>query len=122
MTLILWALSLDGQALPIECQAIRLTLEAHTGESVLMQPDVKELLTSGQAGAVLHKSTSTISRWAMSGELRPVARIAVGPHGVFLFDPEDVKRKALELALGPDRGQTLDLDLSGTKKEERKAG
>jgi helix-turn-helix protein len=100
--------------------AIHLTLKAHAGEIVPMQhPDVKELLTSGQVAAVLHRSSSTISRWAKSGELRPVARIAVA-HGVFLFDPEDVKKKAIELALGPDHGQTLELDLPETPK--RKAG
>jgi hypothetical protein len=96
-----------------------LTVKAQAGEIVPMQnPDVKELLTSGQVAAVLHKSTSTISRWAKSGELRPIARVAAG-NGFFLFDPEVVKQKAIDLALGTDRGQTLDLDLD---KPMRKAG
>jgi hypothetical protein len=82
----------------------------------MQNPDVKELLTSGQVAAVLHRSTSTISRWAKSGELCPVAKVAAG-NGFFLFDPEVVKQKALDLALGTDHGQTLDLEI-----DTRKAG
>lgn len=73
-------------------------------------PDVRELLTAGQAAAVLHKSTSTICRWAKNGELRPAAKIASG-QGVYLFDPEVIKQKALELALGRPQGDTLDLEI-----------
>lgn len=75
--------------------------------------DVRELLTSGQAAAVLHRSTNTISRWARTGELEPAAKIASGNGGLYLFDPETVKQKAIDLALGqvPDPGATLDLGL-----------
>lgn len=77
----------------------------------MSNPAVPDLLTSGQAATVLHKSGATVNRWAKSGELPPLGRIAVGNGGVFVFDPEVVARKALELALGRPRGQTLDLDL-----------
>jgi len=76
----------------------------------MSNPAVRDLLTSGQAAAVLHRSSRTINRWAQSGELPSLGRIAVG-NGVFVFDPEVVKQKALELALGADRGQQLDLGL-----------
>lgn len=61
---------------------------------------------------MLHKSANTISRWARTGELAVAARIATG-RGVYLFDPEVIKQKALDLALGeaPDPGATLDLGL-----------
>lgn len=77
----------------------------------MQHADVKDLLTSGQAAAVLHKSQRTITRWAKSGELQSLGRIAAGNGGVFVFDPEVVTKKALQLALGPDRGAQLDLDL-----------
>lgn len=68
----------------------------------MSNPDVRELLTSGQAAAILHRSANTVSRWARSGELRPAAKIASGNRGLYLFDPEVIKQKAVELALGPD--------------------
>lgn len=77
----------------------------------MSNPAVSDLLTSGQAAAVLHKSTATINRWAKSGELPVLGRIATGNGGVFVFDPEAVKTKALQLALGRDRGPTLELGL-----------
>jgi hypothetical protein len=80
----------------------------------MRNPDVRELLTAGQVAAVLHKSPNTISRWAKTGELAIAAKIAVG-RGAYLFDPDVVAKKALELAL-PDRGQTLDLDLDEKPK------
>lgn len=67
--------------------------------------DVRELLTSGQAAAILHRSANTVSRWARSGELAPAAKIASGNRGLYLFDPEVVKQKAVELALGPEYGR-----------------
>ena len=76
----------------------------------MQHPEVKDLLTTGQAAAVLHKSARTITRWAKSGDLPPLGRIAAG-NGVFVFDPEVVKQKALDLALGRDRDQTLNLEL-----------
>jgi hypothetical protein len=84
----------------------------------MQRPDVKDLLTTGQAAAVLHKSTRTVTRWAKSGELESLGRIAVG-QGVFVFDPEVIKQKALDLALGADRGSTLDLEID--EVEQRKA-
>jgi hypothetical protein len=77
----------------------------------MSNPAVRDLLTTGQAAAVLHKSSRTINRWAKSGELPSLGRIAVGNGGSFVFDPEVVTRKALDLALGRDRGQQLDLDI-----------
>ena len=76
----------------------------------MSKPDVQELLTSGQVAAVLHKSANTISRWARTGELKPAAKIASGNGGLYLFDPEAVKQKAIDLALGesPDPQPTLD--------------
>lgn len=71
----------------------------------MSNPDVRELLTSGQAAAILHRSANTVSRWARSGELEPAAKIASGNRGLYLFDPEVIKQKAVELALGPDFGQ-----------------
>lgn len=81
----------------------------------MSKTDIRTLLTSGQVAAVLHKSTTTIARWVRDGDLEVVAQIAVG-RGVYLFDPEVVKKKALELALGPDPGQTLDLEIDEPKK------
>jgi hypothetical protein len=80
--------------------------------------DVRELLTAGQVAVVLHKSATTISRWARNGDLEVAARIASG-QGVYLFDPEVVKQKALDLALGSDHGQTLDLEI--VEEEPRRA-
>ena len=80
----------------------------------MSHPAVRDLLTTGQVAAVLHKSANTISRWAKTGELPTLGRIAVG-RGVYVFDPEVVKEKAMELALGRNRGETLDLDLHGSK-------
>ena len=61
---------------------------------------------------MLHRSANTISRWARTGELAVAARIATG-RGIYLFDPEVVKQKAIDLALGqtPNPEATLDLDL-----------
>jgi hypothetical protein len=78
----------------------------------MSSPDVRELLTAGQVAVVLHKSANTISRWARTGELAIAARIATG-RGIYLFDPEVIKQKAIDLALGhtPPQDATLDLDL-----------
>lgn len=79
-------------------------------------PDIRTLLTSGQAAAVLHKSTTTIARWVREGELQAAGQIAVG-RGVYVFDPEVIKQKALDLALGSDPGETLDLDLEPKRRK-----
>ena len=81
-------------------------------------PDVRQLLTSSQVAAVLHKSRDTIARWARDGDLEPVAKIAVGNGGMYLFDPEVIKQKALDLALGPDPGDTLDLEIDESKRRK----
>lgn len=86
----------------------------------MRNPDVRTLLTAGQVGLVLHRSAGTISRWAKNGDLEVAARIATG-QGVYLFDPEVVKQKAIDLALGPDRGETLDLELDELVEQKRKA-
>jgi len=77
----------------------------------MQHADVRDLLTSGQAAAVLHKSQRTITRWAKSGELQTLGRIAAGNGGIFVFDKDVVTQKALELALGRDHGNQLDLGL-----------
>jgi hypothetical protein len=76
----------------------------------MSKTDVRTLLTSGQVAVVLHKSTTTIARWVRDGDLEAVAQIAVG-RGVYLFDPEVIKQKALDLALDTIPGQTLDLEI-----------
>lgn len=73
--------------------------------SHMSNPDVQTLLTSGQVAAILHRSANTVSRWARTGELRPAAKVASGNRGLYLFDPEVVKQKAIDLALGPDYEQ-----------------
>jgi len=45
--------------------------------------DVRELLTSSQVAAVLHKSRETIARWVRNGDLEVAAKIASG-QGVYL--------------------------------------
>jgi Helix-turn-helix domain len=78
----------------------------------MQHTEVPDLLTTGQAAAVLHKSSRTVTRWAKSGELPTLGRIAVG-RGVFVFDPEVVKQKAFDL--GADRGPMLDLGFEEEK-------
>jgi hypothetical protein len=73
----------------------------------MSSPEIQTLLTSGQVAAVLHKSPTTIALWAKNGKLEAAARIHSG-RGVYLFDPEVVKQKALELALGETPQPTLD--------------
>jgi peptidyl-tRNA hydrolase len=78
--------------------------------------DVRELLTSSQVAAVLHKSRETIARWVRNGDIKVAAKIASG-QGVYLFDPEIVKQKAIDLALGPiPPGETLDLDIEPKRR------
>lgn len=87
----------------------------------MRNPDVRTLLTAGQVAAVLHRSPNTISRWAKNGDIEVAAKIAAG-HGLYLFDPEVVKQKAIDLALGPDQGDTLDLDIdeAAEKPQQRR--
>jgi len=77
----------------------------------MSNPDVPELLTSGQVALVLHRSAATISRWARTGELDVAAKVASGNGGLYLFAPEVVKQKALDLGLSRTRGPQLDLGL-----------
>lgn len=53
------------------------------------------MLTSAQAGALLGKSSKTIIRMAERGDL-PIAQKLPGPHGQYLFEADDVQKKALE--------------------------
>ena len=80
--------------------------------------DIRTLLTSGQVAAVLHRSTTTIARWVREGELEAAGQISVG-RGVYVFDPEVIKQKALDLALGPNPGDTLDLGEEAEPKRRR---
>ena len=86
----------------------------------MQRSDVKDLLTTGQAAAVLHKSPRTVTRWAKSGELKTLGRIAVA-NGIFVFDSEVVKQKALDLALGSTPPQTLDLEIDEAEPQQRRA-
>ena len=83
----------------------------------MSKADIRTLLTSGQAAAVLHRSATTIARWVRVGELEAAGQIAVG-RGVYVFDPEIIKQKALDLALGADRGPTLDLEIEESKSRK----
>lgn len=70
-----------------------------------MQSSVRGLLTTSQAAAVLHRSRETVARWARAGQLEVADRVPVGyGDGPYLFDPNVVAEKALELALGKPEG------------------
>ena len=81
----------------------------------MSKTDVPELLTSGQVAMVLHKSVSTISRWVRDGTLPAAARVKTA-NGIYLFDPEVIKQKAVDLALGPEQDPTLDLDIDERRR------
>lgn len=73
------------------------------------------LLTAGEAAAVLHRSATTIGRWAREGKIEVANRASAGAGGgLYLFDPRVVAEKALELALGKqDPSGTLFADEPG---------
>jgi hypothetical protein len=57
-----------------------------------------ELMTTPQAAAVLKKSTRTVHRFRLAGEITPVMIVGTGPNAAFLFAREDVD--ALKARLG----------------------
>ena len=63
---------------------------------------------------MLHKSRETITRWARKGDIAVADRIAYGNGGLYMFDPQVIAEKAIELAIGkPKKGDQTLLDVTG---------
>lgn len=51
-------------------------------------------MTTTEAAARLGKSRRTVSRMVERHEITPAARLALGRHGIFVFDRAEVERVA----------------------------
>lgn len=54
-------------------------------------PMPSDYLTSPEVGRLLGRSTRTVHRLVISGDLIPAQKLP-GPNGAFLFDPDEVAK------------------------------
>lgn len=73
---------------------------SQSGTVSSMPLNTDRLLTTPEAAQILGRSTRTVHRMVIAGELVPVKRLSIGPNGALLFDLRDVQR------IAKDRGLT----------------